>query len=668
MKRVLVVLALLAALCLSIFAVDLETEVVEDEFLKEILISDIPVTYGDENFRARILERTEGKRDPVGLVLTGGSARACAHIGVLKYLDEHNIIPDFIVSNSMGSIIGMLYGAGVTPDQIAEILRVGDISSFFSLTLPSNGGFLDASGFKALIEYIVGKGYRLEDTDIPVMVVCDDLVSKREVRITEGPFAEVLIGSFALPVYFSPLKYNGHLLIDGGVLSLAPIDAAYEYTDTVVLSTTFYDADTTNLINPVTILNSSFDIGKRQRASRDLKRYSDLIWIRCAVEQFSFMAFKDALTMAEIGYQCTALEKERLEGLYKGERAISEERSAEIARRIEETRDNLKFFGRLKASSFSPMIGLSFKGLDSYYLKNSMISGISFRALMGNWDLSVVTGFGSDSQNLSSTGGFSTIGAQVSVYPMSNARLKLEGYVDYLRGNSGFASQIFGRESLDVYLMNTDLYNVSLHQALEHYNDFADKLGKGTVGSVSLHGSRDWDFIVLEGDLGYLLAADTISFENPRSYVEAGAKISSEMNKRISLSVSSKARYSLDKKGSVPIFISDGYNGRNTNYGATGLTTDSSVFNVFVNADLLYRMPFDPTFGEFLILENPSVGLFTSALFSVERIGVIVGSEIKTTGSLIGLVKLPLTFKIGYEFIPGEKGGITASLSFSALN
>ena len=425
MKKILFVLILILALCLPIFATDLETAVENDEFLKEILISDIPVTYGDEAFRERILQRTEGKRDPIGLVLTGGSARACAHIGVLRYLDERGIVPDFIVSNSMGSIIGMLYAAGITPDQIEEILRVGDISSYFALTLPSNGGFLDPSGFKALIDYIVGEDYRMEETDIPVMVVFDDLVSKREVRITEGPFTDVLIGSFALPVYFSPYKYNGHLLVDGGVISLAPIDAAYEYTDTVILSTTFYDADTMNLINPVTILNSSFDIGKRQNASSDLKKYTDLIWIRCAVEQFSFMAFKDAATMADIGYECTSLEAEELDKLYKGQRTITEERSGEIASKIHETRDNLHFFGRLKASSFSQMLGLNFSGFDSYYLKNSMITGIKYRILLGNLDMAATFGFGSDTQNLSSTGGFTTLGAEISFYPFTNARINL---------------------------------------------------------------------------------------------------------------------------------------------------------------------------------------------------------------------------------------------------
>ena len=143
MKRILVLVAIFVSVCISLFAVDLAEAAENDEFLKEILVSDIPVTYGDEAFRERILARTEGKRDPIGLILTGGSARACAHIGVLRYLDEAGIVPDFIVSNSMGSIIGMLYAAGISSDQTEEILKVGDISSYFSLTIPTKGGLID---------------------------------------------------------------------------------------------------------------------------------------------------------------------------------------------------------------------------------------------------------------------------------------------------------------------------------------------------------------------------------------------------------------------------------------------------------------------------------------------------------------------------------------------
>ena len=279
--------------------------------------SDIPVTYGDASSRERILERTKGERDPIGLVLTGGSARALAHVGVLEYLEEMGIVPDFIVSNSMGSIIALLYAAGLEPGQITDFLRIGDLSNYFSLTIPSSGGILDPSGFKSLVESIVGPDLRLEDLEIPVMVVCDDLVTKREIRIAEGDFGDVLIASFALPVYFSPQEYNGHILLDGGVKSLVPIDTAYDYSDTVIISTTFYDLDTINLLNPITVLNSAFDVGKRQRASSDMKRYSGYIWIRCNVEQFSFMDFAKADEMAAIGYESAKEQSDALSTLYK---------------------------------------------------------------------------------------------------------------------------------------------------------------------------------------------------------------------------------------------------------------------------------------------------------------------------------------------------------------
>ena len=106
MKKTIISLLILFAALSALYSNDASS------YVDDILVSDIPITYGDESFRARILEKTGGEREPVGLVLTGGSARAAAHIGVLKYLEEEGIVPDFIISNSMGSIIGMLYAVG----------------------------------------------------------------------------------------------------------------------------------------------------------------------------------------------------------------------------------------------------------------------------------------------------------------------------------------------------------------------------------------------------------------------------------------------------------------------------------------------------------------------------------------------------------------------------
>ena len=83
MKKILFLLLITALILSPLFSEETEEdtsylEVENDEFLKEILISDEAIVYGDENFRERILERTKGERDPIGLVLTG-ARRERAH-------------------------------------------------------------------------------------------------------------------------------------------------------------------------------------------------------------------------------------------------------------------------------------------------------------------------------------------------------------------------------------------------------------------------------------------------------------------------------------------------------------------------------------------------------------------------------------------------------------
>ncbi len=681
MKKILFLLLITALILSPLFSEETEedisyTEVGNDEFLKEILISDEAVVYGDENFRERILERTKGERDPIGLVLTGGSARACAHIGVLKYLDEIGVKPDFIVSNSMGSIIGMLYAAGVTPSEIEEMLNVGDISSYFSLTLPTKGGFLSADGFKALIEYIVGRDLRLEDTEIPVMVVCDDLVSKREVRITEGPFSDILIGSFALPVYFGPYKYNGHLLIDGGVISLAPINAAYDYTDTVILSTSFYDADTVNLYNPVTVLNSSFDIGKRQKASSELKEYSSLIWIRCDVEKFSFMAFSQANEMAGIGYESAAAHSEELAALYHSEEAAGDGAEAAagdeaVTERINDLKRSMRYFGRLKSTS-AALLGIDFSALNSdfspHFMKNSMTTGLEYRLLFSSCELSLVAGLGHNSQNLASSEMFLSGGVEFSWFPFSNYRVKLEAYSDFLRPSSSFFPFLYAKESMDMYLWYRDGLTVSLNQGFEYAKDFdREGTGEGTVFSFLAQANYTGSDFTVGGDIGYMFTSDSFFQSEVRNYVQATIKGSCDFTRMLYLTASVRARFSVDGKGSVPVFIYDNFTSRTISYGATCLRTESSLFNLFSHLTFGLNILSSPTFGEFLILDESSAALFFSSLFNLETgFRFSIGVELQSSLSLIGLIKLPAVLRIGYEYGADIKNHIVASLTFSS--
>ena len=262
----------------------------------------VPIVYGEAGFRERISARTGGNREAVGLVLSGGSARAFAHIGVLTRLEEAGIIPDFIVANSMGSIIGLLYAAGLSPAQIHYLVSSTDIAALFAPVLPLKGGILDVSRFSGLLRSYLGD-LRLEDLPIPVLICTEDLITKREVRLAEGDLYTVMEAAYALPVYFPPVPYGDHLLIDGGITNLVPLGVAYNYARLAIVSSTFYDARNLNLRNPLIILNTAIDIGKRRAGVSDLAANPEAVWIRCDVESFSFMAFDSMDILAAVGYR-----------------------------------------------------------------------------------------------------------------------------------------------------------------------------------------------------------------------------------------------------------------------------------------------------------------------------------------------------------------------------
>ena len=58
----------------------------------------------------------------VAVVLSGGAAKGIAHIGVLKALEENEIPVDYVVGTSMGGIVAGCYAAGMSPEQIEELM------------------------------------------------------------------------------------------------------------------------------------------------------------------------------------------------------------------------------------------------------------------------------------------------------------------------------------------------------------------------------------------------------------------------------------------------------------------------------------------------------------------------------------------------------------------
>ncbi|SLM18165.1 exported hypothetical protein [uncultured spirochete] len=277
-----------------------------------------PVFLGKATFLQRLEERNgvqapatatpSALRAPLGLVLCGGSARAYAHIGVLKALEKAGIYPDFIVASSMGAIVGMLYAAGYSPDDIQMLIHAIPLESYFDIVIPTNGGLINTEIFRATFRKLVGK-LDLSETAIPIIVTAEDLKSRQQIWIAEGPFDRVMTSAFAMPAIFEPQPFGEFGLIDAGATIIAPVEPALQISDHLIISTAFYDR-TMNFSSPITVLNRAVDIGKTRAGMEEIGK-SHAFVIRNDVENLSYMQFSDPDIIISKGEQSAqaALEK-----------------------------------------------------------------------------------------------------------------------------------------------------------------------------------------------------------------------------------------------------------------------------------------------------------------------------------------------------------------------
>jgi NTE family protein len=195
----------------------------------------------------------------VGLVLSGGGAKGIAHIGVLQALEDNNIPIDFITGTSSGAIIGGLYAAGYTPDQIKEIFlskkfsRVvqgiidPEFNYFFEkdensaswITIAFNPNELKKTtlptsliGPKAIdleLMYLFAQAEAVSANNfdnlmIPFRCVASDIELKEAVVFGSGNLTEAVRASMTYPFFFEPLSIENKVLFDGGLYNNFPAD------------------------------------------------------------------------------------------------------------------------------------------------------------------------------------------------------------------------------------------------------------------------------------------------------------------------------------------------------------------------------------------------------------------------------------------------------------
>lgn len=168
----------------------------------------------------------------IGLVLGGGGGRGFAHIGALRALGERGLRTAAVAGASTGAVIAALHAAGRTPPEMHEIVRHASPARF--LDFGRRGGLLGGDGIEGfLAEHLPA---RFEELELPLLVAATDIEKGELVVLRSGPLAPALLASNAFPGLVRPVRRDGRLLVDGGVIANLPVEAIGAATDAPVVA------------------------------------------------------------------------------------------------------------------------------------------------------------------------------------------------------------------------------------------------------------------------------------------------------------------------------------------------------------------------------------------------------------------------------------------------
>ncbi len=207
-------------------------------------------------------------RPKIGLALSGGGAKGCAHVGVLRELQKMHVPVDYVAGTSMGAVVGALYASGMSPDEIEKELTtidwdeaLSDATAFPGLMYrrkweetryPStveagfrNGKLMIPSGIRTgqKLSFLLSRFLLpvLDQNDfsklpIPYAAVATDLETGDPYVMTHGDIAEAVRASMSIPSAFTPVEMDGHILVDGGVTMNVPVTVAREMGADIVIA------------------------------------------------------------------------------------------------------------------------------------------------------------------------------------------------------------------------------------------------------------------------------------------------------------------------------------------------------------------------------------------------------------------------------------------------
>lgn len=285
----------------------------------------------------------------IALVLGGGGARGAAHIGVLEVLERERIPLACVVGTSMGGLTAGAYAAGLSPAKMREELNKADWTDLFldsadyaqlgfrkkrvtrrflsgaELGITKTGyqikpGIIAGTKIKLFFNLLVGADYsarNIEDLRIPVAIVATDIGTGEKFIFNKGSLPLAMRASMSVPGLMAPVDYEGHKLVDGGLVDNLPVEVARELCDPDVIiavnvGTALKPAEQVSSL--LTVTGQMIGILAKQNVARSVAMLNPKdIYLTPALGDFSAADFTHYSQAADIGKLAAEAQLEKLQ-------------------------------------------------------------------------------------------------------------------------------------------------------------------------------------------------------------------------------------------------------------------------------------------------------------------------------------------------------------------
>lgn len=238
----------------------------------------------------------------IGIVFSGGGARAIAHLGVVKALYEHELRPHVFSGTSAGALAGAFLASGYKPD---EVLRIVTKTNLYRVLRPavSVKGFLKPESIEPLIRPFFPNN-SFENLQAPLFVSATNVRTGKIRFFSRGELIRPLLASCCIPVVFEPLFIDGDYYMDGGIINNLPVEPFLGNVDRIIglhcnpISSSFQGASMKRLMERSLLLAINENVADRKTAC-------DLFIEPLPLSEYRVFDFKKAGDLFEIGYKFT---------------------------------------------------------------------------------------------------------------------------------------------------------------------------------------------------------------------------------------------------------------------------------------------------------------------------------------------------------------------------